>query len=136
MINFASRELIMKIRLTALAILLPLAKNPRTQKVITAYVTSRWVSAYTEDDVAKSRVRDWLEAIAKAGSRKVEWAEQFALAAYQNEDVDLAERWLKLAHNSPTAIPRAARRSAPARSSCASGSWRTTASRRSSTPAK
>ena len=104
------KSAVSSLRLTAaaaltngVAALVPLAKNPRTQKVITAYISSRWMSAYIEPGVARARARDWLEAIAKAGSRNVEWAEQFALVAYQYEDFDLAQRWVNLAQHSPAA---------------------------------
>jgi hypothetical protein len=85
------------------AALVPLAKNPRIQKVITAFITSRFVDTLPGNYSSATGTRDWLEAVAKAGIRSPEWAEQYALIAYQNDDFELAQRWVELARNSPVA---------------------------------
>ena len=47
--------------------------------------------------------RAWLEAVEAAGVKDVESAAKLALAAYQNNDMALAWRWIKRAPNSPVA---------------------------------
>jgi len=76
-----------------------LAKNPSIQPVITAYVISHRVEWASEDD-GESKERGgfairWLEAVEVAGIKEVASAERFALAAYQANALDLAERWAK-----------------------------------------
>ncbi|MGO8929126.1 MAG: LysM peptidoglycan-binding domain-containing protein [Limisphaerales bacterium] len=92
----------------------PLARNPRTQRVLTAYVISRPCAYHvefepqvenggtrqrTKADVAQA----WLEAVEAADVKEVESAAKLALAAYQNNDMALAWRWIKRAPNSPVA---------------------------------
>jgi hypothetical protein len=92
----------------------PLARNPRTQRVLTAYVISRPCAYHvefepqvenggtrqrTKADVARA----WLEAVEAADVKEVESAAKLALAAYQNNDMALAWRWIKRAPNSPVA---------------------------------
>jgi tetratricopeptide (TPR) repeat protein len=95
-------------------VLRPLAVNPRTQRVLTAYVISRrcqrWLEIEAEDQDGSSRPglkadvgRTWLEAVEAAGVKDVESAAKLALAAYQNNDMPLAWRWIKRAPSSPVA---------------------------------
>jgi tetratricopeptide (TPR) repeat protein len=95
-------------------VLRPLALNPRTQRVLTAFVISRhsrrWLEIETEDQDGNSRPglradvsRAWLEAVETAEVKDVESAAKLALAAYQNNDMPLAWRWIKRAPSSPVA---------------------------------
>jgi tetratricopeptide (TPR) repeat protein len=95
-------------------VLRPLALNPHAQRVLTAFVISRrcqrWLEIEAEDQSGKSRPglkgdigRAWLEAVEAAGVKDVESAAKLALAAYQNNDMPLAWRWLKRAPSSPVA---------------------------------
>ena len=95
-------------------VLRPLAVNPRTQRVLTAFVISRrceqWLESETDDANenrwSRSRTdvsRTWLEAVEAAGVQDVESAAKLALAAYQNNDMPLAWRWIKRAPSSPMA---------------------------------
>jgi LysM repeat protein len=95
-------------------VLRPLAVNPRTQRVLTAFVISRhsrrWLEIETEHQDGNSRPglradvsREWLEAVEAAEVKDVESAAKLALAAYQNNDMPLAWRWIKRARSSPVA---------------------------------
>jgi hypothetical protein len=89
-----------------------LAVNPRTQRVLTAFLISRhgerWLTA-TEDDSSQrdqpgreaGAVKEWLQAVEAAGVKDMESAEKLALAAYQNNEMALAQRWINRAPNSP-----------------------------------
>ncbi len=87
----------------------PLALEPKTRRLVTAYLISQH---YPEDDrydqtPVKSlheNLKAWLEAVERADVKDVESAEQFALAAYQADDMQSALRWVKRAGNSPTAL--------------------------------
>lgn len=94
--------------------LIKLAKQPRAQQLITAYLISqncsRWYS--WDDDAAgesgdeeeiKSPAQLWLEATEAAGVRDVASAEMLALAAYQHGEIDAAQRWTRRASTSPVA---------------------------------
>jgi hypothetical protein len=96
------------------AVLRPLAVNPRTQRVLTAFVISRrysgWLDAESPNSEEGSQPglkadisRAWLAAVEAAGVKDVESAAKLALAAYQNNDMPLAWRWIKRAPNSPVA---------------------------------
>jgi LysM repeat protein len=87
-----------------------LALNPRTRRVITAYLISR--NPYTDlreaetDPQARQffdRTTVWLKAVESANVKDVESAEQLALAAYQAGDMDAAQRWIKRTHDSAVA---------------------------------
>ncbi len=86
-----------------------LAKNPRTQRAITAYLVatpSADIGSRDSDDKATHApgcARRWLEAVEAAEVKDVESAEKLALAAYQNNEMDIAQRWIKRARNSPVA---------------------------------
>jgi LysM repeat protein len=93
-------------------VLRPLAVNPRTQRVLTAYVISRhrnlWFAVDTDNPSERVRPglkadasRAWLEAVEAAEVRDVESAAKLGLAAYQNNDMPLAWRWIKRAPGSP-----------------------------------
>ena len=95
-------------------VLRPLAVNPRTQRVLTAFVISRrsqrWLESETSDPNGNrgSRLKAdvsqaWLAAVETAGVKDVESAAKLALAAYQNNDMPLAWRWIKRAPSSPVA---------------------------------
>lgn len=86
----------------------PLALNSQTRRLVTAYLISQKVSQYsTYDDASTKSVHDsvkaWLDAVEQADVKDVESAEQFALAAYQANDMPLAARWIQRAGASPTA---------------------------------
>jgi tetratricopeptide (TPR) repeat protein len=72
--------------------------NSRTRQVITAYVISRFGGQDNDDNV-----RRWLEAVETAGVGEVESAEQLALAAYQTGEMEIAQRWIDRARNTPVA---------------------------------
>ncbi|MDB6017213.1 MAG: hypothetical protein JWR19_1702 [Pedosphaera sp.] len=80
-----------------------LAKNPRTQRLITAYIISRGKERPVLGEHAQDVIKTWLDAVETAEVRDVESAEQLALAAYQNGDMDLAQRWIDRAPSTPTA---------------------------------
>jgi tetratricopeptide (TPR) repeat protein len=95
-------------------VLRPLATNPRTQRVLTAFVISQrnpgWLDAEFPDSHLGGRPgmkadvsRAWLNAVEAAGVKDVESAAKLALAAYQNNDMPLAWRWIKRAPSSPVA---------------------------------
>jgi tetratricopeptide (TPR) repeat protein len=83
----------------------PLAKNPRTRKVITAYVISRRLNefVFTADQpgAPQSPTGNWLLAVEEAGIKDMDSAEALALAAYRVNDMDTAGRWIKRAPGSP-----------------------------------
>ena len=89
-----------------------LALNLRTQRVLTAFLISRqgerWPTAAEYDNSQRdqpgreaSPVTEWLQAVEAVGVRDVESAEKLALAAYQNNEMALAQRWINRAPNSP-----------------------------------
>jgi hypothetical protein len=75
-----------------------LARNPLTRKVITAFVISRAERPRLE---STAEATAWLNAVEKAGVRDVESAERLALAAYQNGEMELAQRWVNRSQRSP-----------------------------------
>ncbi len=81
----------------------PLVVNPQARRLITAYLISR--RPYDESTTAGVResTKAWLDAVEQANVKDVESAEQFALAAYQADDMEAAIRWVNRAGNSPTA---------------------------------
>jgi hypothetical protein len=83
--------------------LTPLALNPQTRKLVTAYLISRHRWDEPTSSEIHGNIKAWLEAVEKAGVKDVESAEQFALAAYQADEMELAIRWVNRAGNSPTA---------------------------------
>src|SRR5438552_4793031 len=93
-----------------------LAKNPRTQKVITAYVISsdRNNHIYSsmhlgpedldpdqKDAFISSPAANWLEAAEAAGIKDMDSAEALAVAAYRANEMDAAQRWIKRSAGSP-----------------------------------
>lgn len=88
--------------------LAPLAVNPLTRRLVTAYLISQYVpqgSGY-DDSPAKlhqENIKAWLYAVEKMDVKDVESAEQFALAAYQANEMELAARWIQRSGASPTA---------------------------------
>jgi tetratricopeptide (TPR) repeat protein len=80
-----------------------LAKNPRTQYVITSRLVSDppMINMDHLDTLTVGRARNWSEAVEAAGVRDIETAERMALVAYQSGEMDLAQRWIKRASNSP-----------------------------------
>ncbi len=81
----------------------PLVVNPQQRKLITAYLISRHPYGDTVSDQIRESTKAWLEAVEKADVKDAESAEQFALAAYQADDMESAIRWVNRAGNSPTA---------------------------------
>jgi len=81
----------------------PLVVNPQQRKLITAYLISRHPYSDTAAASIREGTKAWLEAVEKANVEDVESAEQFALAAYQADEVEAAIRWVTRAGNSPTA---------------------------------
>ena len=88
-----------------------LAKNPRVRRVLTAYLISTRLPGmfanYEEDrtdrQVEQRTASVWLDAVESAGIKEVEYASQFALAAYQAGRMDLAQRWVRRAGDEPVA---------------------------------
>ncbi|MDB6110101.1 MAG: hypothetical protein JWR69_1851, partial [Pedosphaera sp.] len=86
-----------------------LAKNPRTQRVITAFVLacgerkSKTVAEDASNPEPVNPVKSWLDAVEAAEVRDVESAEKLALAAYQNGEMELAQRWINRARSAPVA---------------------------------
>lgn len=72
-----------------------LALNPRTRRVITAYLISR--------NPCSERTTAWLEAVESANVKDVESASELALAAYQASQMDIAQRWINRAGDEPVA---------------------------------
>jgi hypothetical protein len=87
-------------------VLVELAKEPRTQRVISAYLASRSRGEGSDEeiDAQKSKTTQaWLNAVEEAGIADVGCAETLALAAYQHNKMQLAQRWIDRAPNSPVA---------------------------------
>ena len=88
-----------------------LARDSRSQRIITAYVLSQPIRRrdYAGDAIdpelgsQSDWVRRWLSAMEASGVKDAESAEKFALAAYNINDMQLAQRWIKLAPNAPVA---------------------------------
>jgi len=84
-----------------------LAKNPVTQRLLTAYVISERLyddSYYTPANrTVEAHARNWLAAVEAADVQDVDSAEKLALAAYRVNEMALAQRWIKRAPNSPVA---------------------------------
>ncbi len=87
-----------------------LALNPHTRRVITAYLISR--NPYTDRHEAETipearqffdRTTTWLDAVEAAKISDVESASQFALAAYQAGEMEIAQRWIARAGREPVA---------------------------------
>ena len=83
--------------------LAPLAVNPQARRVVTAYLISRHRWDESTPAEINEGIKAWLEAVEQADAKDVECAEQFALAAYQADEMELAVRWVNRAGNSPTA---------------------------------
>jgi hypothetical protein len=88
----------------------PLALNPRTRRVVTAYLISKKpysdVSEAVGNPDAKQffdRTTAWLESVESADVKDVESASQLALAAYQAGNMDAAQRWINRAGDEPVA---------------------------------
>ena len=81
-----------------------IAAAPNERSVVTAYLIcgerdgERFATSGT---VATSSIAAWLKAVEAAGVKDVESAERLALAAYQAGEFELAQRWIKRAHNTP-----------------------------------
>lgn len=82
-----------------------LARAANTRAIITAYLISdRMIVDYPTGDAPAVRpVEAWLSAVEAAGIKDLESAERLALAAYQDGEFELAERWIKRARNSAVA---------------------------------
>ncbi len=88
-----------------------LAENPRTRRVVTAYIisTKALQISYPNsgDDGSSNRlvhfVSEWVAANEGAEVTDPEMAEELALAAYQNGEWDAAARWIARSGASPVA---------------------------------
>lgn len=85
-----------------------LAKDGKSQRVITAYLISRHRPVWHEEMEESPAQPDdtttrWLAAVEAAGVRDVDSAEKLALAAYRAGDFDAAQRWIKRAPGSAVA---------------------------------
>lgn len=79
--------------------LMSLAQDTLTQQVVTAYIISMRSFSYldsTED--TNGVIEQWLEAVEQAGAENVTSADRLALAAYQRDLFEVAERWLARAN--------------------------------------
>ncbi len=80
------------------SLLSELALNPRTQRVITAYLVSRGRMSRTDQPTTA-----WLAAVESAGVKDMDSAEKLALAAYQNNQPDISQRWINRSAHTPVA---------------------------------
>jgi tetratricopeptide (TPR) repeat protein len=82
-----------------------LAAQPKAQRVITAFLVSRHRPGWDTEHNAQvdSQAARWLAAVEAADVREVDSAEKLALAAYQAGEIELAQRWIKRAPESPVA---------------------------------
>jgi hypothetical protein len=88
-----------------------LAENPRTRRVVTAYIISTKALqisyANTGEDGSSNRlvqfVSEWVAANEAAKATDPEMAEELALAAYQNGQWDTASKWIGRSGASPVA---------------------------------
>lgn len=82
-----------------------LAKDLRSQKVITAFLVSGHgdlgSGRYMEYDQTDETAAEWLQAVEVADENDVDSAEKLALAAYQTGAFGQAKRWIKRAPNAP-----------------------------------
>ncbi len=82
-----------------------IARSANERSVVTAYLicgerSERFAAA---DSTALYATQAWLEAVEAAGVKDVASAERLALAAYQEGEFELAQRWVQRAHNTPVA---------------------------------
>ena len=75
-----------------------LAADPRAQRVMTAYFISRCQTWGFQQNIT---VSNWLAAVEAANIRDADSTEEFALAAYQDGEWDLAQRWIDRSRNNP-----------------------------------
>lgn len=84
-----------------------LAKHSRSQRVITAFLISQrglqWNIGEIETLRPGGSASAWLDAVELADVADLESAEKLALAAYQANEMDTAQRWIKRARQSPVA---------------------------------
>ena len=88
-----------------------LVKNSRTRRVLTAYLISHpfiICDGSSSERVAAAKefynpAEAWLEAVDAAQVHDVEYASQLALAAYQANRMDIAQRWIRRAGKEPVA---------------------------------
>jgi len=74
-----------------------IARNSSARMVLTAYIVSRLDSwPYQSESNAKA-IRQWLDAVETANVDFVKEADRLAWAAYQLGDVELTDRWLRVA---------------------------------------
>ena len=82
-----------------------LAKDMRTQKVITAYLVSQGTgysyATEPQDEALDEGATGWLQAVEAAEVDDVDSAEKLALAAYQSGAFVIAKRWIKRAPGTP-----------------------------------
>lgn len=86
-----------------------MARNQRLQHVINSFLLARLSRYSTEtcdvlepgEDEPKDLHDKWLQALDTADVRNVQIAGQLALLAYQNNDMQRAERWIRRAGSAP-----------------------------------
>jgi hypothetical protein len=86
--------------------LVRLAKNPRTQPILTSYLISQsnpYRDGTSLPEVDSTALR-WLTAVESADIKNVESAEKLALAAYKFNCMDQARRWLKRSGETPLSL--------------------------------
>ena len=80
-----------------------LAADDRARQVMTAYIVAHAAHTDWDDSHVNDLIRYWLVAVDSAGVRDAESAEKLALVAYQADQFALAQHWVDLAGNTPTA---------------------------------
>ncbi len=83
-----------------------IAAAPNERAVVTAFLISGERDGErftTSGSVVTSSIARWLMAVEGAGVKDVDSAERLALAAYQAGEFELAQRWIKRAHNTSVA---------------------------------
>jgi len=82
-----------------------IAISANERSVVTAYLISgKLDERFSMPDKSETNsIAAWLAAVEAAGVKDVDSAERLALAAYQEGEFELAQRWIKRAHNTPVA---------------------------------
>ena len=82
-----------------------IARSANERSVVTAYLIcgERSERFAASDSKGLYATQAWLEAVEAAGVKDVDSAERLALAAYQEGEFELAQRWVQRAHNTPVA---------------------------------
>lgn len=78
----------------------PLATNPQQRKLMTAYLISLNPHDDTSNEI-RTAIKTWLAAVEKLKVTDVESAEQFAVAAYQADELESTLHWVTRAGPTP-----------------------------------